>query len=82
MRRLGELIRERYALGVISTGTQAFYETLGWERWRGATFVNGPRGAERTPGDDGGIMILTTPHSPQHDLDSNIVCDWQAGDVW
>ena len=34
MRRIGELIAERYPLGALSTGTQAFYETQGWERAR------------------------------------------------
>jgi hypothetical protein len=52
MKHIVELIRERYALGALSTGTRAFYETLGWERWRGPTFADGPRGRERTPGDD------------------------------
>lgn len=82
MQRLGDLIRERYALGALSTGTPGFYETLGWERWRGPTFVNGPNGRERTPGDDGGVLILRTSRSPHLDLDGPIVCDWRAGDVW
>ena len=82
MRRIGELIREECALGALSTGTHAFYETLGWERWRGPTFVDGPNGRERTPGDDGDVMILRTPRSPRLDLDGEIVCDWRQGDVW
>jgi aminoglycoside 2'-N-acetyltransferase I len=82
MKHIGELICERYALGALSTGTHAFYETLGWERWRGPTFVDSPRGRERTPDDDGDIMILRTPRSPGLDLDGDIVCDWRLGDVW
>jgi aminoglycoside 2'-N-acetyltransferase I len=82
MKHIGELIRERYALGALSTGAHAFYETLGWERWRGPTFVDGPRGRERTPDDDGGIMVLRTPRSPVLDLDGDIVSDWRPGDVW
>jgi aminoglycoside 2'-N-acetyltransferase I len=82
MKQIGELIRERYALGVLSTGTHAFYETVGWERWRGPTFVEGPRGRERTPDDDGDVMILLTSRSPRLDLDGAIVCDWRLGDVW
>jgi aminoglycoside 2'-N-acetyltransferase I len=82
MARIGELIRERYVLGALSTGSHAFYEPLGWERWRGPTFVDGPRGRERTAGDDGGVMILRTSRSPQLDLDGDIVCDWRPGDVW
>jgi len=76
------LIREQYALGALSTGTPEFYERLGWERWRGPTFANGPHGLERTPEDDGGILILRTPRSPDLDLHADIVADWRAGDVW
>ena len=82
MGRIGELIQESYPLGVLSTGAYAFYESLGWERWRGPTFVDGPAGRVRTPADDGDIMILRTPRSPQLDLDGAIVCDWRLGDVW
>jgi len=81
--RINDLIREQYALGALSTGTPAFYERLGWERWRGPTFVNGPQGLERTPDDDGGILILRTPETPPHlDLDGAIAADWRAGDIW
>ena len=82
MKHLGEVIRERYAVGALSTGAHAFYETLGWEIWRGPTFVDAPDGRARTPDDDGGIMILRTPRSPHLDLDGDIVCDWRQGDVW
>src|SRR5258706_156517 len=82
MKHIGELIRERYALGVLSTGNHAFYRTLGWENWRGPTFVDGPGGRERTPDDDGDVMILRTPRSPRLDLDGEIVCDCRPGDVW
>ena len=82
MRHLGELIRERYVLGALSTGTHAFYEAFGWERWRGPTFVDTPRGRERTPEDDGTIMIIRTARSPRLDLDGDIGCHWRTGDVW
>lgn len=82
MHHINTLIREGYALGALSTGTHAFYQALGWERWRGPTFVDGPRGCERTPDDDGSIMILRTSRSPHLDLDGDIVCDWRSGDVW
>jgi aminoglycoside 2'-N-acetyltransferase I len=82
MRRVGELIRERYPLGVLSTGLHAFYEAHGWERWRGPTFAKTTEGHERTPDDDGGVMILRAPHSPRLDLDGAIVCEWRPGDVW
>ena len=82
MTHIGDLIRERYPVGALSTGTYAFYEPLGWERWRGPTFVDGPRGRERTQDDDGDVMILRTSRSPHVDLDDEIVCDWRVGDVW
>ena len=82
MRRIGELIRANYPLAALSTGTFAFYETLGWERWRGPTWVDGPSGRTRTPADDGDVMILRTPRSPRLDPDGDIVCDWRSGDVW
>jgi aminoglycoside 2'-N-acetyltransferase I len=59
-----------------------FYERLGWERWLGPTSVRTATGTERTPDDDGGIMILRTPASPGLDLTANIACDWRDGDVW
>ncbi len=82
MDRIGDLICERYPLGALSTGAYGFYETLGWERWLGPTFVNSPDGRLPTPGDDGDIMILRTPRSSRLDLGGEIVCDWRAGDVW
>jgi aminoglycoside 2'-N-acetyltransferase I len=82
LRHINRLIREEYALGALSTGTPEFYERLGWERWRGPTFASGPHGLERTPDDDGGIMILRTPRTPHLNLDGDIVADWRAGDVW
>jgi aminoglycoside 2'-N-acetyltransferase I len=82
MRRIGDLIHERYALGALSTGVHGFYARLGWERWRGATFVATPSGPLRTPDEDEGIMILRTPRTPPLDLSGDIVADWREGDVW
>lgn len=82
MTRIGDHIRAGYPLGALSTGTPAFYQTLGWQSWRGRTHVDGPAGRQRTPDDDGDIMILVTPLSPPLDVDADIVCDWRPGDVW
>ena len=82
MRHLGDLIRDRYELGVLSTGSHAFYAALGWERWRGHSFVDAPDGRTRTPEDDDGLMVLRTPRSPVLDLAGPIVADWRTGDVW
>jgi aminoglycoside 2'-N-acetyltransferase I len=82
MRRLGEIIRAEFDLGVLSTGSHAFYAALGWERWRGESFVIAPEGRVRTPDDDDGLMVLRTPRSPALDLAGPIVADWRTGDVW
>jgi aminoglycoside 2'-N-acetyltransferase I len=82
MRRLGQLIADRYELGVLSTGAHAFYARLGWVRWRGATWVDAAGGRVRTPDDDDSIMILETPASPSIALTDDIVADWRDGDVW
>jgi aminoglycoside 2'-N-acetyltransferase I len=82
MHHIASFIHGRYPLGALSTGEANFYSALGWERWRGETFVNAPHGRVRTPDDDGGIMILRTLRSPALDLDGPIVCDWRPGDVW
>jgi aminoglycoside 2'-N-acetyltransferase I len=82
MQRVGALIRERHPLGALSSDLGAFYQPLGWEAWRGPTFVAAPAGPLRTPDDDGGVMILRTAGSPRLDLDGDIVCDWRPGDVW
>jgi aminoglycoside 2'-N-acetyltransferase I len=80
--RLNQLIQDGYELGALSTGTKAFYETVGWIPWRGQTFVAAPAGRQRTPDDDDSLMILRTPTSPPLDLGGDLVCDWRSGDVW
>lgn len=76
------VIRERYELGVLGTGSHHFYERLGWETWRGPAFVRMPDGERRTPDDEGYLLILRTPTSPPLELTDPISCDWRLGDVW
>jgi aminoglycoside 2'-N-acetyltransferase I len=76
------LIDERYELGALSTGEPGFYERLGWQRWRGPTFVREVDGLRRTADDDEGVLVRPTPRTPPLDLESEIVCDWRLGDVW
>jgi aminoglycoside 2'-N-acetyltransferase I len=82
MQEIDDIIRSQYSLGGLSTPVPEFYERLGWELWRGPTFVRTPNGTERTPDDDGGIMILRTPGSPPLELTASIACEWRNGDVW
>jgi aminoglycoside 2'-N-acetyltransferase I len=82
MAAVNEHIREEYELGALGTGSPAFYERLGWLRWRGPTAVRTSDGIERTPHEDGGILVLPTVRSLELDLDAEISCDWRPGDVW
>jgi aminoglycoside 2'-N-acetyltransferase I len=82
MERVGELIQAGYEVGALSTDAHRFYERLGWERWLGPTFVRTSAGVERTPDDDGGIMVLRTRRTPPFALSGPIVCEWRPGDVW
>jgi aminoglycoside 2'-N-acetyltransferase I len=91
VRGASDHIRETYELGALSTGRHAFYERLGWQTWLGPTCVRMPRDedgdersrrVERTPDDDGSVLVLTTPGSPPLDLAGPLTCDWRAGDVW
>jgi aminoglycoside 2'-N-acetyltransferase I len=75
-------IRDRFELGALGTGRHAFYERLGWETWRGPAFARSPQGLERTPDDEGYVLVLRTPTSPPFELTDPISCDWRAGDVW
>lgn len=78
----GADIRARYELGALSTGVHRLYERQGWERWRGRTFVSGPRGPERTPDEDDGVMVLRTPRTPPLTLSEDLACDPRPGDAW
>ena len=82
IRDVNAYIRDAFEMGALGTGLHGFYERLGWETWRGPTSVRADRGERRTPDDDGYILVLRTPTSPQLDLGAPITCDWRPGDVW
>lgn len=77
-----EHIRETYELGALGTGEHGFYARLGWQTWQGPLFVRTLDGPQRTPDEDGGIMVLTTPSTGPLDLAAPLSCDWREGDVW
>ena len=83
MAALGPLIRDRFDLGVLSSGEWGFYERLGWERWHGPTFVRDAAGvAHRSPGDDDGVMVLRRTPGDGLDLAAPITCEARSGDAW
>jgi aminoglycoside 2'-N-acetyltransferase I len=71
-----------WQLAALGTGSQRFYERLGWRVWRGPSSVRAPAGDVPTPEEDGYIMVRLTPRSPALDWGAPISCEWRPGDVW
>jgi aminoglycoside 2'-N-acetyltransferase I len=82
MREVNALIAQDFELGALGTGSQGFYERLGWQIWRGPSSVRTATGDQRTPDEDGYIMALLTPSTLEIDLQAPISCEWRPGDVW
>jgi aminoglycoside 2'-N-acetyltransferase I len=82
MRAVNEHIAERFEIGALGTGSQPFYERLGWRIWQGPTSVRTSNGEESTPDEDGFILVLETGASPSLRLTDGISCEWRPGDVW
>ncbi|HEY8437819.1 MAG TPA: GNAT family N-acetyltransferase [Candidatus Limnocylindrales bacterium] len=83
MRAMNAVIRRDHELGALGTGAHGFYERLGWERWHGPTSVRIDGRDQRTPDEDGFILVLRTSRSPVNlELTAPISCDWRPGDVW
>ena len=84
MREIGRLIGDEYALGALATGSNGFYARLGWETWRGPTYVRMLDGQRvRSADQDGDVMVLRTPRSPSDlDVAGPIAVDWRAEEPW
>jgi aminoglycoside 2'-N-acetyltransferase I len=83
MRAIADLVRQRFELGALSTGAWSFYARLGWERWRGPTFVRlADDTLRRSPDEDDGVMVLRCAASLGLDLTAAIACDERPGDSW
>lgn len=76
------LVQRDHELGVLGTGRHAFYERLGWERWRGAAFVLRDGERVRTPGEEDGLMVLRFGPSAGVALTDPIACRPRRGDDW
>lgn len=64
------LIHAEAEIGFLATGSQPFYEQLGWMRWRGPSSVIEPDGTRtRTPEEDGSLMVLRFPDTPAVSLE-------------
>lgn len=84
MREIGRIIGEEYQLGALATGSNAFYERLGWETWIGPTAVRMVDGERvRSADQDGHVMILRTPRTPPGmSPDAPIAVDWRSEEPW
>ncbi|HYN64514.1 MAG TPA: GNAT family N-acetyltransferase, partial [Candidatus Limnocylindrales bacterium] len=84
MEEIGRMIDQAYELGALGTGSQPFYERVGWVVWQGPTWIRQRDGRlERSPDEDGGIMIRMTPLTPSGlDLALPLAVDWRPGEVW
>ena len=83
MREIGRIIGDEYALGALATSSNAFYERLGWQTWQGPTYVRMADGQRvRSAGEDGHVMVLRTPRTPELDLGGPIAVDWRAEEPW
>jgi aminoglycoside 2'-N-acetyltransferase I len=82
MLAIGELIRNGFEIGMLGTGEHGFYERIGWTTWRGPSFLRTDAGLVATPDDDGYLMVLRTPSTPELDPGAPVSCDWRDGDVW
>ncbi|MGI8928857.1 MAG: GNAT family N-acetyltransferase, partial [Candidatus Limnocylindrales bacterium] len=82
MRDVNSYIAQHFELGALGTGSQGFYERLGWQIWRGPSFVRTTDGQQPTTDEDGYILVLETPSSPTLDLAAPISCEWRPGEVW
>jgi aminoglycoside 2'-N-acetyltransferase I len=82
MNAVATYIRERFELGALGTKRHHFYERLGWLTWRGLTLVRTATGTQRTPDEDGYVLVLPTATSPELDLTGSISCDSRGGDAW
>jgi aminoglycoside 2'-N-acetyltransferase I len=79
MQEIATIIERDFEMGALSTSKHAFYERLGWRRWRGPTFVRRGDEVVRTPGEDDGVMVLAPK---EVDLTVAITCEARQGDDW
>jgi aminoglycoside 2'-N-acetyltransferase I len=82
MVEIDRIVRRDFELGALSTGRHPFYERLGWECWRGRTFVRDGERIDHTPDDDDSVMVLRFDTSATIDLTSSITCEMRLGDPW
>lgn len=82
MAGLVPVLHAEFDVGVLSTGLPRFFQRLGWERWRGPSFVWRDGELIRTEEEDDGLMALRFGPSLDLDLAASITCEARRGDDW
>lgn len=82
MGEVGALLLREFEMGALSTALHGFYERLGWERWRGPTFVRRGSADVRTPDKDDEVMVLRLPRSAEVDVTEGLSCPPRTGGDW
>ena len=82
MDEVAQLLRSEYEMGALSTSVRGFYESLGWERWQGPTYVREASQLVRTEDEDDGVMVLRFGPSRGIELSASISCESRIGDAW
>ena len=82
MQTLHTEISRRWPVAMLSTGrATAFYESLGWERWRGPSRTATAAGVV-PDGEHGGLMVLRIDPAAVPDLAVPVTCEDRPGDAW
>lgn len=72
----------RWLVALLSTGRATrFYESLGWEQWRGHSYTLTATGVV-ADNEHGGLMILRIDQSMVPDLSLGVTCEDRPGDAW
>jgi aminoglycoside 2'-N-acetyltransferase I len=83
MEAVDRFILDNFDLGGLDTGSNTFYARLGWETWRGPTFIRCRDGSlMRTADEDGNVMILRTATTRCLDVTAPLSAEWRRGDLW
>ncbi len=82
MVRLQSEISSRWPVAMLSTGkATGFYESLGWERWRGPSYTQ-TASSLVVDAEHGGLMILRLDPAVVPDLSVAVTCKDRPGDAW
>jgi aminoglycoside 2'-N-acetyltransferase I len=82
MTALHEVLDSDFDLGALSTSAHDFYARLGWERWRGPSFVVREGTRLRTAEEDDGLMVRRTARTRWVTLTEPLACHDRPGDGW